>query len=78
MISEEQINPLRRTVVLSWILFNINNVSMIFYKHAVINEVYLIYSTNIMQIVAIAWLAHKVFNELLVICKIKMWKVKPE
>ena len=78
MICEEQVNPFRRTVLISWVLININNISMIAYGTAVMNEVYLIYFTNIMQATALAWLVHNVFNELLVVCRIKMWTIKPE
>jgi hypothetical protein len=78
MICEELVNPFRRTVLISWILININNVSMIVNGTALMNEVLLIYFTNIMQATALAWLVHNVFNELLVVCRIKMWKIKPQ
>jgi|OM-RGC.v1.033666377 hypothetical protein len=78
MICEEKVNPIRRTVLLSWILFNINNFTMMTGGYAVFNEVLLIYFNNIMQITALAWLVYNVFNELLVICRIKMWKIKPK
>lgn len=42
------------------------------------NEIFLIYFNNIMQFTAICYLVYNVFNELLVICRIKMWKIKPE
>jgi len=51
---------------------------MIFHGYAVMNEVLLIYFNNIMQLTAVAWLVYNVFNELLVICRIKMWKIKPK
>ena len=74
----EQVNPLRRTVLLSWILFNINIFFMASYGYALFDEILLIYANNIMQLTAIALLVCNVFNELLVICKIKMWVIKPK
>lgn len=70
--------PFRRTTTLTWILFGINNYSMITSGKAVIDEVGLIYFTNTMQIIALSYLVYNVFNELLVICQIKMWKIKPK
>lgn len=51
---------------------------MIVHGYAVFNEVMLIYFNNIMQLTAVAWLVYNVFNELLVICRIKMWTIKPK
>jgi len=64
--------------LLSWILINTNTYWMVMYGEALFNEINLIYFVNIMQFTALVWLVWNVFNELLVICRIKMWKVKPK
>ena len=45
---------------------------------AVFNEVLLVYATNLMQFTAVCYLTYSVFNEMLVIMRIKMWAIKPE
>lgn len=42
----EKVNPFRRSVVLTWLLFWVNIYFMVFENRAVIDEVALIYFTN--------------------------------
>ncbi len=47
LVTLERVNPFRRTIVFSWILFNINNYTMIYHGYAYFDEVTLFYTYNV-------------------------------
>ena len=72
----DKVNPFRRSIVFTWILFWINIYFMVFEGRAVINEVALIWSTNAHQFFLICYQIYNVQKEFLDILNIRLFHVK--
>ena len=77
MVTDEKVNPFKRTIILSWILLWINIYHMVYYKQPYFDEVKLLYFMNTYQLLALFHMLGCMIWELSTILNIRVLSLRP-
>mmetsp|Transcript_40628 Transcript_40628/g.61913 ORF Transcript_40628/g.61913 Transcript_40628/m.61913 type:complete len:82 (+) Transcript_40628:1129-1374(+) len=76
MVTEEKVNPLRRPIVITWVLLLVNLAVAQLTGQPLVNEAYLLFGTNVFQALAVGFQIYHFITEFKGILKIDLFKIQ--